>query len=536
MHPEGFVVISNHSSLNPVICYSIESDITDESIIYDILRADLTGMIAAIKVGALSLDNIEKNQKTWGYLIDPKTKPSTKSEVGAWPNATSGWITTDWGQTSFYNDHCPDDPNTIPGDNTIDGLCATGCVATAMGQVINYWGEQFSHLDYVSFIDNNDYTSRNNPDDGYGLRVIPITASDASFDSLDYPLNEDEIALLLFAAGVASKTEYSDSESGALFEDAADGFIKDFRFRGAEHLKDIDENFFDTLISNMQNGMPALLGMSQSAGPGRHAIICDGYKIDDFQVEHYHLNIGAQDFRNIWYQLPVEFLGFDIIEEGILNISFGKGIPSVRADELVINKKCSIQVTITAAEDGDYYVGIWDDNGWLGPKWEWLEDYAPLAICVGSYKVNLSEGQEYTFVFDVIPEDGDEDFEFWLYKKTNLGVWWPVNKIHQKLYATPDTTFPYVVECKPGTTPESNIRMYFSEHIDLGTVDQDNIIIEGSLSGLHDFWFEYAPGNDLLSINPHTDLIFDETVTVTITTSVTDLAQNPIDGDEDGVA
>ena len=51
------------------------------------------------------------------------------------PDSVGPLLTTHWDQGQYYNALCPEDINGP------DGHVQNGCVATAMAQIIKYWGD-----------------------------------------------------------------------------------------------------------------------------------------------------------------------------------------------------------------------------------------------------------------------------------------------------------------------------------------------------------------------------------------------------------
>jgi len=230
---------------------------------------------------------------------DSQTLIFELASADQWPLDDTGWLDTTWmqGVDSFYNDSCPDDPNTSPGirpdgHGTTDGKCLTGCVATAMGQIINYWRYPSS----VIFTSTQDYVSSIDPNDGYGTRITSIHAPDANMSYIDYNYgypSQSTIADLLFACGVSVKMRYSDAGSGAWIwhpsaeVDAERAFQNTFGYQVQGKLG-TDTDFYDILEDNMKEGQPALLGIFQSGYINGHAIVADGFR----STGEFHLNFG----------------------------------------------------------------------------------------------------------------------------------------------------------------------------------------------------------------------------------------------------
>ena len=94
-----------------------------------------------------------------------------------------------------------------------------------------------------------------------------------------------------------------------------------------------------------------------------------------------------------------------------------------------------------------------------------------------------------------------------------------------------DETPPYCVSYSVGSTPSTDIDVVFSEDMDQSTFTNSNITVVGSISGSHPWSFSFVPGTFTLTIVPDVNFDYDETVTVTISTGVTDLAGNALESE-----
>ena len=72
-------------------------------------------------------------------------------------------------------------------------------------------------------------------------------------------------------------------------------------------------------MSNMKTAQPAILKIACELGG--HAVVCDGYKIEDDDEDYFHVNFGWGGSSNIWYDLP-EFYDSWVFSGGqTINIS-----------------------------------------------------------------------------------------------------------------------------------------------------------------------------------------------------------------------
>ena len=116
----GFVIVSGDDRTAPVFGYS-DTGSFDENNIPENMQAWLAGYVDEIK--ALGTDESAANGK---LLSAPKKAEAVKRPVAP-------LLTALWNQDSPYNDNCP---------QYNSKQCVTGCVATAMAQVMYYYRTQ----------------------------------------------------------------------------------------------------------------------------------------------------------------------------------------------------------------------------------------------------------------------------------------------------------------------------------------------------------------------------------------------------------
>ncbi len=184
-------------------------------------------------------------------------------------------LATTWDQVSPYNMLTPD-PNTT----------VTGCVATAMAQVMKYYNYPPKGTGTVSV--------------SYGGGTFTMNLDQTTF-SWDKMLNsyadnagsyEEHYAVanLMKACGYAAKMKYG-STSGATVRDMANAMVNNFKYDiGLDIVyRDYctDEEWDAIVYDNLQKGHPILYSGVTESGGG-HEFVCDGYRTDGY----YHFNWG----------------------------------------------------------------------------------------------------------------------------------------------------------------------------------------------------------------------------------------------------
>lgn len=368
LDPTGFVVVSADDRLVPVIAYSAISDWSDESILTEILAADLTTRLKALEL--LDRSRIEYYRRQWRdfgdlQLLDPGD---------SWPPAgrtwTGGWVETVWHQSAPYNDYCPIDPIT-------DVRCYTGCPATALAQIINFW----QYPDSVVFTAEDSYTS------SYAGREIFIDAPEASMSEIDYNSGSpstETAARLSYATGVATRSVYSSQGSG-VFDNkvCADALLEHFDFADADHIDGNHPDFYDIMEQNMKDSMPGIIVIIWSFQPGGHTLVVDGLRDSEAEADpEWHLNFGygatqPDPIGQAWYVLPTGLpMDFDIVKEGILNVEaprrpvagIGDEVESIFDESSLVDVSYAIlsshtTISYNLHESGFVRINVWDRNG-----------------------------------------------------------------------------------------------------------------------------------------------------------------------------
>lgn len=220
------------------------------------------------------------------------------------PDSVGPLLTTTWDQGQYYNAMCP-----VCEQGPYDGHCPTGCVATAMAQIIKYWGYPIhgrgAHAYNTSNVDPNSMSSGINTE-GYGTLFVDF--SQATYDYAHMPdaltagssqVEIDAVAQLMYHCGVAVNMFYGAGESGAMSEDVRSALISYFGFAPSLGYADkqlySDQAWEDSLRANIDRGEPVYYtGVNVFSS---HAFVCDGYKQDGY----FHFNFGWGGFANGWY-------------------------------------------------------------------------------------------------------------------------------------------------------------------------------------------------------------------------------------------
>lgn len=189
-------------------------------------------------------------------------------------------VKTKWNQGTPYNNLCPSVNNV---------KCPSGCVASAMAQVMKFWNYPEVGTGRVT---------ATLPSGGTGEGFINLAQKPFdwnnmidSYSGYDYTNEQgNAVATLMQAAGYAAKMNYAPGGSGALSINAAISLSKNFKYN--PNIQYLQRLYFNTsewneiVYNELAAGRPILYG-GQSTSVG-HEFVCDGYDGNGY----FHFNWG----------------------------------------------------------------------------------------------------------------------------------------------------------------------------------------------------------------------------------------------------
>ena len=239
------------------------------------------------------VDTVAAQAERSGQAVRRAPLPDTSR----FPASVPALLTCTWGQEEPYWNLCPVDPRY--------GKCYTGCVATAMAQVLYY---------------------HKYPPHGYGQRTItyPLDSSNpkdvvtAYFGTTSYDWEHmrdsytgsyteqeaDAVATLMMHCGVAANMNYSVSGSGTYTGDAAFGLREYFGISTARayYRSDyVSSDWMDMIYTELSEHRPIVYGATDRQQGFGHAFVFDGYD----EQGYVHVNWGWTGDANGYYNIDV---------------------------------------------------------------------------------------------------------------------------------------------------------------------------------------------------------------------------------------
>lgn len=270
----GFVLVAADERVTPILGYSKTNRFATEDMPEN-LRWWLEGYDGQIQA-AMDADLVgnEVIKADWDCLKLGKTIPA-KGDRGMFIGLPS------WGQDSgndsylLYNDECPIDIDE-------NKHCVTGCVATAMAQIMRRWRHP------VQGVNSNSYYL----DEPAGNYTLPIEANfgETTYDwdnmTLFYSNESTEVqrtavAKLMFHCGVSVNMNYGVDESSAV--SSREPYVTYFDYSEvAEYVRQMNysDNEWKAMLKNEINHYRPVHYRGSSSGGG-HAFVCCGYDDND---------------------------------------------------------------------------------------------------------------------------------------------------------------------------------------------------------------------------------------------------------------
>ena len=247
--------------------------------------------------GSFDPDNVPENMKWW---LDSTAKAIARlSSLGIRPahiaihDDIAPMITSQWDQGFQYNLHCP----MLEGKH-----CITGCMATALAQVMRYHRWPQGPTAYAIPA----YTMAN----GTVVEGLPVTQFDwdnmlDSYSGTSTAAQQDAVAELMRYCGQSLQMEYTPQGSNGRCY-FLDVLVNCFGYDPSLYSAHADEysvRKWDALIYNeLHNGRP-LVYSGYSTGGG-HAFVIDGYQTQSGDG-YYHVNWGWSGNSDGYYKISL---------------------------------------------------------------------------------------------------------------------------------------------------------------------------------------------------------------------------------------
>ena len=288
----GYVIVSADDNVTPILAYSTEQSFPINNIPENVSKW-LEGYKSQIRYAIHKLTQTEKIKSEWQALLIENKINNPIETIGI--KSVDPLVKTKWNQSPYYNDLCPDGS-------------VTGCVATAMAQLMKYWNYPKVGNGFYSY--NHDSYGRLSANFGsttYNWSGMPNKVVSSNY----------EVARLMYHCGVSVDMNYGKESSGAAGAViVAPALIKYFGYSQSLAVQNREDfstiEWLNLLKQELISGRP--MYYEGVGGKSGHAFICDGYDENNF----FHFNWG-------WGGIADGYFKVDELNPTSVGIGSGEG-------------------------------------------------------------------------------------------------------------------------------------------------------------------------------------------------------------------
>ncbi len=275
----GYVVVSADTRLPEVLAYSTTGHFRTDGM-PESVRAYFQSFVEKMKN---TPESFTAKRRVRGRLFANSTSPSVEPLLGG----------IAFSQREPFNNACP----LINGTRAV-----TGCVATAMAQIMKYHqhpnkmkGSDISYTTSGVTVNWNPSTTTfdwTKIRDSYTAYVPDYTDAEAA-----------EVAKLLAACGASVRMSYGTEASGASTVAAAEALINNFSYDPSIEILSpslfSEADWHTRIQAELMSHRPILVSGTSDGGSG-HAFIIDGFRFDN-STPYYHINWGWNGSDNAYF-------------------------------------------------------------------------------------------------------------------------------------------------------------------------------------------------------------------------------------------
>ncbi|WP_201978393.1 thiol protease/hemagglutinin PrtT [Hymenobacter rubidus] len=274
----GFVLVAGDDQVTPVLGYSDQSAFDPAHLAPQVAKW-LEGYRAQVRqVVETHTAATPDIRGAWQELLSGATAAGRPTGTAA----VAPLVATRWNQQPYYNDLCP-------YDNAGGGRSVTGCVATAMCQVMKFWNYPTTGAGFHSY----NTTSLGTLSANFGTTTYQWTSMPNSVTSAN-----TAVATLMYQVGVSVNMGYSAHSSNAYVisaasngPDCAEYALKTYfgyrtTMQGLQRANYSDTQWLNMMKAELDASRPIVYAGFGSGGG--HCFVADGYDNNNF----LHFNWG----------------------------------------------------------------------------------------------------------------------------------------------------------------------------------------------------------------------------------------------------
>jgi hypothetical protein len=284
---KGYVIVSGDDRTTPILGY-VDNGQFDPNNLPANMKAWLENyeqQIAALNAYGITGENLNAPRPTH--------------------NSISPMITSHWDQGAPYWNHCPEFMDIDENGDTIGEYAYTGCVATSMAQIMNYYKFPLYCTKTIPSYEMTYYWN----DDYYITDTDPLEPIMFDWDNMrdnytgaETEAQKEAVAWLMLYAGCAAHMNYGTSASSTSDPYIPTAFNEYFNYdaklvyRSDYEQADWEEMIYQELVA----GRPIIYNGRSGTGGG-HSFVCDGYAYNDL----FHINWGWGGLGDGYFVLSV---------------------------------------------------------------------------------------------------------------------------------------------------------------------------------------------------------------------------------------
>ncbi len=326
---KGFVIVAADDRVIPILAYSFSNPASarlnpEVRYILDIYQQQ----IERVRVEG---DNMEANDQWALYSAAPSGGPVPLTAVAP-------LLSTMWNQDQHYNDLCP-------YDSVAEMHTYTGCVATAVAQVMKYYNHPLQGIGSHSY-QHDDYGTLSAD---FGSTTYDWSHMPNALTSVSSQQQITAVATLMYHLGVAMEMMYGTTSSGAYVENygsstlpcAENALSQNFRYQPVSCIYREDytnQQWNSQLVDELDAARPILYAGNDSTSG--HCFVVDGYNTNATQ---FHINWGWGGYYDGYFSMS------DLNPEG-------SGIGGSTTGSYNLNQRALIEIipdTSASGEDPD---------------------------------------------------------------------------------------------------------------------------------------------------------------------------------------
>jgi hypothetical protein len=310
---DGFVIITADDAAHPILGYATEKQ-------YVIPKAH-TGIgywmnkrkkeIIALKAAKIqaTADIIREWAGDFSATSNlNKASQRTNNPHAVTTTSVAPMVQTTWDQSPYYNGLCP---GGVGNNGTSGAASVTGCVATAMAQVMKYWNYPTHGISSSSYCD----CTASGFTDQWGTLSVNYAATTYSWSAM--PLSvvspNNAVATLMYDCGVSVDMDYDSNESGADALSIETGgspcsqiaLVQYFGYdsttiQGYQKTEGgySDSAWIAIVERDLNAGRPVIYEGNDTT-QGGHCWVCDGYDVNN----NLHMNWGWSGYSDGYYSV-----------------------------------------------------------------------------------------------------------------------------------------------------------------------------------------------------------------------------------------